>query len=201
MTKVCNPVKLIFQPSQLQGAVSLTQQSLMNQNSFVNSFWISSIKLFLTIDTTLLFGSFVLIDYTNLKLHWLLPVAWVMLLIAILCWLLGTFGSIVFFRQKLDEGQMKLRMMCAGLKNKQAVEIEEENFFTYSSINGFVVGTLFSFMGIISLTGGLAISLYPNLEITFRLAWGALCIITLVWLLVQYKNIQKTSDKSKQIKI
>lgn len=201
MTNKGNPIKIPIPHEQLPNLFPVIEKNLREKNDFANSLWISSIKFFLTIDTTLLFGSFAILDYADIHLHRLVPVAWGLLLLSILFWLMGTFEAIVFFRKKIDEGQKLLRLMVVRLKEQEPLEIEEENFIMYSSTWNFVLGILFSFWGIISLACGWAASVYPKWQRICVVGCIILDIVVLLWVIMQCKNIQKISNESKQIKI
>lgn len=165
----------------------------------LNAFWKDLVHLMITVDTSLLFGSFVLLEYKDFSLHWTMPTGWVGLLLAILLLLAGLIDQARFMGIRINQDQGDLRQILVAIQEQRPAHLEAPNFIIFSPIIFTVLGFFCSASGIIGLSCGLATSFYPEHKCIVLSGYILLHLLAGLALYVGLKSFWKSEKQSKNI--
>lgn len=186
-----------------------TQEYLEEAIELTNTFWTGLIKLVLTISSTILFGSFAIInipiyqEQIRSSFAFFLPLSWILLMVSIFSFIMGLLEQAKFYAVLSNRYANSLQKIWENIGNN----VDSAPFHTtypilYMPLIYPILAFLSFFIGVICLISFLSLNIfrgYENYLLILALLLTIFTVLSLFYIVADFYSSQEKEHKSKYI--
>lgn len=168
-------------------ALEKNYPKLEEKSKELNTLWINLANLIITVDTTVLFGSFVLLDYKKVApIPWEVYVSWLFLLLAICFIIVGKITDLGFKALMLKKEKKFIDGLLKAIHENKSYDFSIETCLNFASIKWTAFGFILFLIGILLLASGIVLLLLPKpaywpIVVASLLSIGLMVILLMEW--------------------
>lgn len=153
--------------------------------------WTNLANLLITIGTTVIFGSFIFLNYKKIdEIPWCILFAWVCLLLAICLIVVGKILDLCFQASTLKSNKRFLDDLSEAIHTNCDFNFNMKTYFNFASIKYSAIGFLFFLLGILFLAAGIVLFFIPQLNNLPIIISVCLAIILIAFLLREWYKFE-----------
>lgn len=181
-----------FEADKTRAAFEKIYPKVEEKTKELNSLWLNLSNLIITVDTTVLFGSFVLLDYKKVTpIPWEVHVSWLFLLLAICFIIVGKITDLGFKASMLKKDTKFIDGLLKAINENKPYNYSIETCINFASIKWAALGFILFLIGILLLASGIVLLLLSKPAYWPIVSASLLSIGLIVILLIEWYKFEK----------